>query len=281
MKKEKITVFITTCDRYDSTFPLCFLSIVTQTRTPDRIVIVDDGKNKEFYDNNIIKKILTICKFKNVEVEYLHGQSRGQVPALRLGMSVIEDGWVFKTDDDNVMEPNVLELFEKNIQEGIGGISGVIIDKYALNRSEKDVDMSSNVDDIYSHFNVQMVGIQDNNIKDVEHLYSNYFIRRDLAEDWPEGLEPSSHREDTIFTHTIFRKGYSLIVDPKVRIYHLDDGPKTGNRKWGKEYTDKNEHLFLDKLREWNIIPDKMQVYEDDKRYYTIKNKTNFIILEK
>lgn len=281
MKKTFITVFLTTCDRYDTTFPLSLLSILNQTRLPDKILIVDDSKKKEFYNNSIVKQLLTLANWKKVPIDYLHGESKGQVPALRLGLNEISDGWVYKMDDDNILESNVLEIFEKNIDDSIGGMSGVILDKSALSRTEGQIMMSSKIEDIYSHFNIQMVGIQSSTPKEVEHIYSNYFFRRDLAGYWPEQYEPSSHREDTTFTYQIFRKGYKLVVFPEVIIYHMNNGEKTGNRQYGKEYTDNNEKVFLKKLEEWSVIPDKLQIYEDSKRIYTTKNKTNYVIIEK
>lgn len=280
-KKVNITVFVTTCDRYHSTFPLCLLSIINQTRLPNRIVIVDDSMKKQFYQNEMIKQLITLCIWKNIPIDYFHGESKGQVPALRLGMEEIHEGWVLKMDDDNILEPNVLEKLEGYISNDVGCMSGIILDKHAINRNETDVNMSSKLEDIYSHFNIQMVGVQDDNPKSVEHIYSNYFFRRDLAGEWPIEYQPSSHREDTIFTHQIFRKGYQLMVYPDIRIYHLNNGEKTGNRQYGKEFTDNNEKVFLRKLEEWGIIPDKLQIFEDNFRFYTTKNKTNYVIIEK
>jgi glycosyltransferase involved in cell wall biosynthesis len=282
--KNKITVLLTTCDRYDSTLPLCLMSIINQTRLPDRIVLVDDSRNttnNPFYSNKIIKHLLVLIKNKNISIDYFYGEKKGQVPALQLGLNKIDDGWVFKTDDDNVLDSNVLERFESEIKNDIGAISCLILDESSITRSDNDVWMSSKIEDVYSCFNVQMVGIQNDEPKFVEHIYSNYFFRRDLADNYPIELQPYSLREDTIFTHSIFRKGFKLLILPDVKIYHLGGDSNSGNRQWGNRYWEKNEMFFLQKLKDWSIIPDKMKIYETENLIYTEKNGKPFEILKK
>lgn len=282
--KNKITVLLTTCDRYDSTLPICLMSIINQTRLPDRIVLVDDSRNtinKSFYSNKIIKYLLVLIKNKNISIDYFYGEKKGQVPALQLGLNKIDDGWVLKTDDDNVLDANVLERFESEIKNDIGAISCLILDENSIFRSDKDVRMSSKIEDLYSCFNVQMVGIQNDKPKFVEHIYSNYFFRRDLADNYPTELQPYSLREDTIFTYSIFRKGFKLLILPDVKIYHLGGDNYSGNRQWGNKYWEKNEIFFLQKLKEWSIIPDKLKIYETENLIYTEKNGKLFEILKK
>lgn len=279
-KKYKITVLLTTCDRYDSTLPLCLLSILNQTRLPDSIVIVDDSRNNTFYNEQQIKYCLLIAKLKQVPIEYFYGERKGQVLALQLGMDNIEDGWVFKTDDDNVLEPNVLELLEKEITPEYGCIGGVILDRPAMDRFENNIKMSSNVEDIFTHYNIQMIGNQSDDVKEADHIYSNYFFDISIHRTHYPELQPSSHREDTLFTHSIYRKGYKIKICPYIKIHHIQDG-LTGNRQFGKEFTDKNERIFIKKLEEWGIIPDKLQIYEDDKRVYTIRDGIYYEVFSK
>lgn len=277
--KNNITVLLTTCDRYDTTLPLCLLSIINQSRLPDRIVIVDDSRNNVFYSHNQIKHILLLCKFKDITIDYFYGEKKGAVPALQLGLNNIDDGWVFKVDDDTILNSNVLEKFESEIKEDIGAMSCLILDKEAVYRSSDDVFMSSKIEDLYSAFNVQMVGKQSNESKSVDHLYCNYFFRRDLADDYPMELQPYSLREETIFTHSIFRKGFKIMVFPDTIIYHLDTDKKSGNRQWGSDYVETNERFLLKKFEEWDIIPKKMKIFENGKSVYTEKFGKKFIII--
>ena len=286
-KKNKITVLLTTCDRYETTLPLCLMSIFSQTYSPDRVVLVDDSKEKKFYNIQILKNILILFKEKNIELDYFYGQCKGAVPALQIGIDNIESGWVLKIDDDNILSSNTLEILVKNIKPEIGAMSGIIIDKYLYSFYENNKDKEpieengyfSKIENIYSEFNIQMVHNQSDDIKKVEHIYSNYFFNRILADDYPIELSPSSHREETIFTYNIFRKGYDMIIIPQIKIYHLYFDHKSGNRQWSNSDRRKNDLFFINKLKEWNIIPDKLEVIDDGEKMYITKKGIKYLIV--
>lgn len=278
--KNNVTVLLTTCDRYNTTLPLCLLSLLNQTRRPNRIVIVDDSLNNKFYESYQIKQLLILAKYKNIIIDYYLGERKGQVPALQRGFEKIKEGWILKVDDDNVLEPNVIEIFEKNISPEVGAMGGIIvINENAYSRSIENINASSKIKDIYTHFNIQMIYNQDNEPKEVEHLYSNYFFRKEALSSYELNLQPSSYREDTITTHTIYQNNYKLIVYPEAKTYHLITD--NGNKKWGSKHEAKNERFFLQKLNDWKVIPNSLKVIEDKDRIYTVFNKTNYLILDK
>ena len=285
----KVTILLTTCDRYDTTLPLCLMSIFNQSYKPDRIVMVDDSKVKKFYDNILLRNILVLLKEKGIEFDYFYGPSRGAVPALQIGLENIEDGWVFKMDDDNILSYNVLALFVNNISSVIGVMSGIFIDKnmndFYINSPEKYPVMVdgyyNRIENVYSDFNIQFVRHQSDDIKKVHHIYSNYFFRRDLANDYPLELSPSSHREETVFTYEIFRKGYELIVIPQVKIHHLHYDSKSGNSQYSEKYIKKNELFFVEKLKEWNIVPNELEIFEDDEKFYIEKDGVVYLVTYK
>jgi glycosyltransferase involved in cell wall biosynthesis len=286
MKKSKITVLLATCDRYETTLPLCLMSIFNQSYPPDRVVLVDDSKQKKFYEYKTLKNILVLFKERGIEFDYFHGQSKGAVPALQIGLENIEDGWVLKTDDDNILTYNVIELFVKNIKPNIGAMSGIILDKY-LAKFYKDSPEKlpieedgyfNKIENIYSEFNIQMVHEQSSDIKKVQHLYSNYFFNRLLADNYPVELSPSSHREETIFTHTIFRKGFDLIVIPQAKIYHLYYDHTSGNRQWSQDERKKNELFFIQKLRERGVVPDILDIKTDNEALFVTQKDKNYLV---
>lgn len=276
--KNNITVLLTTCDRYDTSLPLCLLSILNQTRKPDRIVIVDDSVNNKFYNNAQIKQLLVVAKYKNISIDYYLGDKKGAVPALQRGYEKIKDGWVLKVDDDHILNSDIIELYESNITDEIGAMGCIIIDNFAFTRKETDVKMSSKMEDFFSHFNVQMVLHQSEEPKEVEHIYSSYFFRKEALDKFPVEIQPSSIREETIVTYSIFRKNYKLLVFPKGEIYHLHNND--GNKKWGDEHVYKNQLTFIEKLKEWKVVPDKISLYRDEKYYFTVKNGTKYIVTE-
>lgn len=188
-KKTKVTVLLATCDRYETTLPLCLMSIFNQSYAPDRVVLVDDSKQKKFYEYPMLKNILVLFKERNIAFDYFYGQCKGAVPALQAGLDEIEDGWVFKTDDDNILSCDTLETFVKNIAPNIGAMSGIIVDKYLYTFYKDNPDKRptesegyfSRIENIYAEFNIQMVHEQSPDIKKVQHLYSNYFFDRSLS----------------------------------------------------------------------------------------------------
>lgn len=265
--KEKITVIIPTYKRYDSTLPICLMSLALQTKSPDRIIVIDDSPIKKLYDFEYFKNILLIYKNKNIHFDYFHGSGLGMVPSMQMAIEDINDGWVLKIDDDHVLDSKSIENLYKHINiENIGAISGLVLDniryKNLISKPLHDINKIYNkLEDIYINLNIQMDMNQDDGIKYVEHLYSFYFFKRNVVEKYPLELQPSGYREDTIVTHEIYRKGYKLIVDPKVVVYHLYN--KTIETKYKIK---ENEIVFVNRLKEWGIIPNKINVkFEEDK----------------
>lgn len=288
-----ITVFLSTYQRYDTTLPLCLMSILNQSLKPNRIILVDDNKEKKIYDFKILKNLFYLFKQKNIQLDIYYGPSKGLTYAFELGMSKINEGWVLKIDDDNVLEYNALELFKSNINENVGAMSGIILDKLTTKFSDSSFEAKivsddgccNKIQDIYSVLNIQMLPIQSEKIKKAEHLYSNYFFKRELVDqnmiESVKKLSPSCYREDTIMTHQIFRKGFELLVIPSIKIYHLNSDEKNGDRHWGDVYVEKNENIFIEKLKEWEVVPQKMEILEDYEKKYVVKDGQMYLISKK
>ena len=275
-----ITVTLATRGRYNTTLPLCLMSILNQTLKPKKIILVDDNDNKDFYNIDIFKNILNLFKLKGIEFEYYHGQSKGQTHAQQIAFNHVNTEWIFKTDDDNILETNVLELLSENIDTNVGALSGLILSKkdFNINREiEYTSEIYNKVCDIYRYFNIQMCRNQDNTLKRVEHIYSNYLFRKKLIDRYPLEFAPAGHREDTVTTHSIHRKGYKLFINPSAIIWHLND-TEGGNRNYDYNLTVNNEKLFLKKLNEWGI---HLNIKEDEKRIYEIKDGKEWLIYEK
>lgn len=288
--KNNITIFLATYQRYETSLPLCLMSILNQSLKPDRVVLVDDNKEKKIYNYKILKNIIYLFKEKKIDLDIYYGPNKGLTHAFSLALNYINDGWVLKIDDDNVLEYNVLELFEKHISDNVGAMSGVFLDKKTSKFSNTSLEQTlisnngyyNSIDDIYSVLNIQMLPVQSEDIKKVQHLYSNYFFRRDIIDEnileSVRRLSPSCYREDTILTHQIFRKGYDLLVIPKAKIFHLNSDDKTGDRHWTGSYVDNNEDYFIEKLKEWNVVPQKMEIIDDGKKKYVLKNGQKFLV---
>lgn len=276
----EITVSITTRGRYDTTLPLSLMSIINQTMTPYEIILVDDNDVKDFYNIKIYRDILKLIKLKGIKFSYFYGKSIGQVHAQQIALDNCTTSLLYKMDDDNILESNVLEILHNTIisNENIGAVSGLILsDKDRKREIEDSGDIYNKIENIYTDFNIQMCGIQSDEIKKVEHIYSNFLFRRELIKNYALEFYPSGHREDTVVTHELYLKGYDLLINPKSIIWHLNE-ESGGNRT--REKNNKNEILFLEKLKEWKVIPDKMQVTEDLENLYTMRGVRKYLIYE-
>lgn len=276
----KITVSLTTKNRYYSTLSMSLTSILNQTLLPYEIILVDDNKKKDFYNIEVYKNIIQLMKLKNVKFSYYHGQSKGQVHAQQIALEHCNTELLFKMDDDNILESNVLETLHDTIikNDNIVAVSGLIFccDKDKTRLSEEK-DLYNKIENVFSHFNIQMCGGQDKEIKKCEHLYSNYLFRTKYVESYPLDFSPAGHREDTVFTYSLYRKGYDLYVNPNCITWHVHNSG--GNKSHGFDPIVKNEEMFLDKLQnEWHISPEKVQIIRKNNLIYAVNNGDEFLI---
>lgn len=279
-----ITINLTTRGRYNTTLPLCLMSIVNQTLIPYEVILVDDNIDKLFYSNPVFKEILRLFKIKNIKFSYFYGESRGQTYAQQIAFNNTKTPFILKLDDDNVLEPLVLEhLFNTiNLNSKIGAVSGLVLGPQdyfrEINHTSKEI--YNKLEDIYCGFNIQMCGLQDYTLKKVEHIYSNFLFKKELVEGYCTEFSPSGHREDTILTHEIYRKGYDLIIHPKSITHHLSSS-EGGNKIYSSKHVLKNELLFIEKLKEWGIIPNKITLEEDENNVFIRKYNSKWLVYKK
>jgi GT2 family glycosyltransferase len=253
------------------------MSIINQTFLPSEIILVDDNEKKEFYNIPIFKEFLKLCEIKNIEFSYYYGESKGQVFAQQIAFDHSNYPFIFKLDDDNILEPNTLGiLYETMMNNSCGAVSCLILTKKDMNRKlDYTSEVYNKIEDIYSLFNIQMIKNQTDSIKYVEHLHSCYLFKKSVTDGYALEFSPSGHREDTVFTYQIFLKGHKLIVNPNTIIWHLKE-EKGGNRL--QNDGNKNELLFIEKLKEWKVIPDKLELISDG-IIYVIKDNIKYRVL--
>jgi hypothetical protein len=95
--------------------------------------------------------------------------------------------------------------------------------------------------------------------REVDHLYSSFIYRREIAEYCNE-LSPVGHREETILTYSFKAKGYVNILEPSAKTWHFRN-PTGGIRSHtNAQYYTNDERVFSRYMQEWNIKP-KDHVY--------------------
>jgi len=252
MNKEEITVEISTKDRYYTTLPICLSSIANQTYRPKKIIIFDDGEQIDLRKIPIYSSLFAMIANKGIDLEVIFGQKRGQVYNHQAAIAMSKTEWIWRVDDDDVPESNVLELLVRNIKEDVGAISGIILDP---NSPLIDINIaSSRIEDIFSKPNIQWCRF--NGIKEVDHINNSFLFRKSAAKHgYCLQLSPVGHREETIFTYEIKRAGYRLIIDPEAVIWHLRS-PSGGIRSFDQSFFwEHDERIFKNKLIEYGIYP--------------------------
>jgi len=221
-----ITADICTKDRYETGLPLALMSIINQTRTPDSIIIYDDSLNRiDMRENETLRYIFNLFDQKKIEWEVLFGRQRGQ----HIGHQIIQDmakDLVWRMDDDCIAEPNVLYQLESRFTSTTGAIGGLVL---MPNAQEKECEPNS------------IINLMDNcqwykwhGIKQVEHLYSSYLYRKGI-QNYDLSLSSVAHREETLHSYGIFKKGYGVFVDSGAITWHLRSnigGIRTGKPEW-------------------------------------------------
>jgi hypothetical protein len=242
-----ITAGICTKDRYNE-LSLCLLSIINQTRPVNKLIIYDDSVNRvDLREEQIFKYLFYLLESKKIEWSVLYGARRGQ----HIGHQYIQREaleLVYRLDDDEVAEANVLEKLESHFLQPksygrVGAVAGLVIDPRAPTGEFKP-NLISTVDS----GNCQWY--RWHGIKDAEHLYSSYLYKKGI-QDFDTNLSPVAHREETLHTYGIFKKGYRLIVDSTAVTYHFR-AESGGIRSEGKqEHYYRDEIAFQEILREY------------------------------
>lgn len=257
-----VVATVSTKNRSHTTLPLVLTSLLTLTYKPGKLVIYDDNdKFTNPAENEILKNLLQGLMGLGVAWFWLPGARKGQIHNHERARLNYEEEFIWRIDDDNVIEPNVLEQLYKFIKsdDKIGAVGPSILD-YKNLKTYKIA--SNNIADIHLGMNVQWSYEKDRKIVPVDHLQGSTFLYRRAAagHGYDLGLTRVAHREETLFTYGIKRNGWKLYALCGVNTYHMRSG-SGGIRDFNiKELFDKDEDYFLKKLAEWGVDAKRFKV---------------------
>ena len=219
----KILCCVTTKGRYHTTLPLALLAVANQTMKFDKLVVFDDNDEPEDIRKILsYSYILQILEQRGIEWEWVYALKKGQHFSHQAANSMNFD-WVWRVDDDAIPEPNVLENLWQWVDDTVGAVGGsVLTPPYMPDTS----DVTGEIDNINDEPNAQWGKI--NAVKYVEHLHCTFLYRAGVA-DYNLGLSKVAHREETLFTYALFKKGYKLLVVPNAVTWHMKN-PEGGIR---------------------------------------------------
>jgi len=238
MKKE-ILCSISTRGRYDTTLALAISSVITQTKRPDYLIIQDDNDPprdvREIQHYTYLFQILSEC---GVAWEWLYAEKKGQhynhQRANHMGYK-----WVWRLDDDTIPECNVLENLYRHATEtdNVGAVGGSILTPPSM---PEITDVTGKIENIYHEANIQWGRISEK--KQVDHLHCSFLYRAGVA-DYCLALSRIAHREETLFTYELVKKGYKNYVIPDTITWHLKN-KEGGIRDGIREMFEHDEQIF-------------------------------------
>ena len=237
MKKE-ILCSISTKGRYDTTLPMAISSVITQTMKPDYLIIQDDNDEpKDIRDIQHYNYLFQILSESGIAWEWLYTEKKGQhhnhQRANKMGFN-----WVWRLDDDTIAESNVLEklYLHATMDDNVGAVGGSILTPPSMG----EVIATGKIDDIYNEPNLQWGRIKEK--KEVDHLHCSFLYRAGIA-DYNLNLSRIAHREETLFTYELVKKGYKNYIIPDAITWHLKN-KQGGIRDGVREMFEHDEKLF-------------------------------------
>lgn len=219
----KVLCSVATRGRYHTTLPLVLNAIINQTRPVDKLVIFDDNDEPQDMRNELVYGyFFRMLDIKGIKWEWLFAEKKGQHHIHQKANWMGYD-WVWRCDDDAIPEPNVLEELLLYAIEGVGAVGGAILTP-PLDHNTDNV--TGKIDVINDEPNIQWDTIKA--VKNVDHLHCSFLYRAGVA-DYNTGLSRVAHREETLFTYALKRKGYDILAVPNAVTWHMRN-PEGGIR---------------------------------------------------
>jgi glycosyltransferase involved in cell wall biosynthesis len=240
---------ISTKGRYDTFLPLAIQAVINQTRKVDKLVIFDDNDEPiDLREKPVYKFLFDIMDRKGIAWQVIYGQKKGQHYNHQTANTMGYD-WVWRVDDDNIPEPDVLERLAAFIQPMVAGIAGsVLFSNMVIDTSE----CTGKIDDLEEQ-NIQWGNITQ--FKEVDHLHCSFLYRAGIV-DYNLNLSKVAHREETLFTYQLRQKGYKLFLIPKTTTWHAKSNTGGIRSEDNRELYQRDEQIFRNYLefKDKNIV---------------------------
>ena len=251
----EVTVVIPTKNRYFSTLPLTLISIINQTHKPKKIILIDDSDDrKDLRNEPLYQYIFQLIFLKKIEWEVIFGQQKGQHISHQMGLDRSNTEWILRTDDDEILEYNVLEILVDSIEDSVGCIAGLVLDPTMAKPVPENYINNNKIEDINTRENTQWMIHSPGNIIEADHLYSSFLYKKVSDISFCNELSPASHREESLFTLEYKRRGYRNIVNTSAITWHFRNS-EGGIRSHQQhpEYWQRDDEIFKRKLRSWGM----------------------------
>lgn len=245
----RVTVGLPTKDRYDLLI-LTLEAIAFQTHRDMHIIIMDDSENPvELRNLPQYQAVFELFNAHGTTFELEYGRKQGQHFSHQRVQDKADTEWIWRVDDDQIPEPNVLHILLASTRSDIGAVGGLVL-------QPRSPECPDNVESLISDPNQNVQWFTHPTIKtlEVDHLHSTFLYRRGV-EKYNLFLSPAAHREETLFSYGIKRKGFSVLVNTGAVTWHFPS--RTGGIRshvQHPEYWYQDDKLFEEQLNQWGVL---------------------------
>ncbi len=246
-----LTVELSTKDRYES-LAHTLQSILTQTYLPKFLIIFDDSVKKcDLRQSSIFLNIFKALERKGIKWRIEFTPSHGQVKNHIKAVEICETEFIYRCDDDHVLENNVLHSLVNliNQNKNIGAVSNTILHPDLAFPEEVT---SPNIEDVLFKYAINFSSYEG--IKECQHLYSSFISRAELIKGcYATNLSNVGHREESICTYNLYKKGFKLLNIGNIYTWHMKEN-KGGIRSYiNPQPWIEDDQKFALKIKEWDI----------------------------
>jgi glycosyltransferase involved in cell wall biosynthesis len=242
---------------------MAIMSAANQTYKPKEIIILDDSDQRiPMNEHPFLSTILRTVNEMGIQWRVIYGDRRGQATLHNISMAASTTEWIWRLDDDNYAEPNVLEelmriidVFDRK-KKKIGAVAGLVHTPGVI--FDANAVASGKMEDWRMCLNVQWFRYpkkkNESSWMEVDHIYSTFVYSKEAgSHGYNMELSPVSHTEETQFTYEMKRKGYELIVTKEALTWHFREGSGGIRSHTNQWLWDHDTKLFYNKLNEWGV----------------------------
>lgn len=234
---------ISTKGRYDTTLPLAISSVINQSRVPNKLVVFDDNEDpRDVRQDPVYQSLFKIMHLKGIEWEWIWSLRKGQHHNHQMANTRAQE-WVWRVDDDNIAEPTVLETLLQHVDHSVGGVAVSCLTPH-WDTSPRQV--SGLIENIDRECNIQWGRILQ--VKQVEHLHCSFLYRAGIC-DYNLALSSVAHREETLFSWQLHKKGLQLLVVPGPVVWHLKLESGGIRQNHNQQLYDRDNEIFQNFLK--------------------------------
>lgn len=222
-----VVATISTKNRTRTTLPLAINSVASQTKVPGCLAIFYDNSESFDFSQEPFSSIFAILAARGCHIIVYAGGLKGQVFNHQMALEAFVDfDFVWRLDDDNVADPCVLSSLTSLLlsRPNVAAAASAVYSPHFEAPIESGR-CSTKIEDVAVCLNIQWTRPRSDSESPtlVEHLYSTFVYRRSaaLGVGYSSQLSQVGHREETMFTHALFQKGHTLLVDRSVITWHL------------------------------------------------------------